>query len=141
MDRAGRDETYMNMAKIIAERSPCLSRNVGAVITDGKHIISVGYNGPPPGYPHCKVCLRERSGEELIQCPAIHAEANAIFLAGNSRLKGTTIYCTTEPCGHCTKLLICYGIETIIYLEGYKVSSLYEDMAKCMGIKKVKYEG
>lgn len=47
---------YIRLAKHIGEdQNPCYSRKIGAVITtgDGRRILGTGYNGPPPGTPHC----------------------------------------------------------------------------------------
>jgi deoxycytidylate deaminase len=57
-------DKMMRMAKLIGEDSnPCFSRKVGCVIVDpiNNAIRGTGYNGPPPGTPHCdsSVFLRE----------------------------------------------------------------------------------
>ena len=43
----------MRIAFEVAERSTCLRRQVGAVIVKDKRILATGYNGAPPGMPHC----------------------------------------------------------------------------------------
>ena len=47
------DIHFMKEAKLWMERSKCLSRQIGAVLVRGKHVIATGYNGPPSGVPHC----------------------------------------------------------------------------------------
>jgi len=117
----------MKIARLVAQRSTCIRRKVGAVIVRDKHILTTGYNGAPKGLPHCTEigCLREEleipSGERVEICRGIHAEQNALVQAARFgiSLEGGVLYCTTQPCVTCAKLLINAGIERIIYLEGY----------------------
>lgn len=138
--RISRGDYFMGIAKLVAMRSPCLSRKVGAVIVGNNRIISTGYNGPPSGHPHCIKCYREVSGKGFDTCPAIHSEANAIIEAAKSTNQGDTIYVTTEPCFSCCKLLAQYKIKTIIYLEPYPTSFLCNQFLSSMKITKEQYE-
>lgn len=122
------NEYFMEMAKLAAKRSTCLRRQIGAVAVKDKHILSTGYNGPPPGHPHCEElggCLREQmkvpSGERHELCAAVHAEQNIICQAAlhGIALAGAIIYCTAQPCSICAKMIVSAGIEQVIYLEGY----------------------
>lgn len=57
---------YMRLAKQFGEDSnPCLSRHIGVVIVDpvDNNVAGIGYNGPPPGTPHCDT--REYLGDVL----------------------------------------------------------------------------
>ena len=47
------DEYFLNICNAVASKSPCLSRNIGAIIVRDNSIVSTGYNGPARGYPHC----------------------------------------------------------------------------------------
>ena len=47
------DTYFYNLCKSVATKSPCLSRQIGAILVRDKSIISTGYNGPPRGIPHC----------------------------------------------------------------------------------------
>ncbi len=51
--RPGLDDYFMEIALVVAKRSTCLRRQVGAVIVKGKQIVSTGYNGAPAGHVHC----------------------------------------------------------------------------------------
>lgn len=121
------DAYFMKIAQLVARRSTCIRRKVGAVIVRDKHILTTGYNGAPKGLAHCTEigCLREElgipSGERVEICRGIHAEQNALVQAARFgiSLEGGVLYCTTQPCVTCAKLLINAGIERIIYLEGY----------------------
>lgn len=47
------DQYFLNIASLAATRSPCLRRQVGAVIEKDHQVLAVGYNGPPAGFAHC----------------------------------------------------------------------------------------
>ncbi|MGD9082186.1 MAG: deaminase, partial [Desulfobacterales bacterium] len=78
---------FMDITFLVAKRSTCLRRAVGALIVKDKRILSTGYNGAPTGLKHCLEigCLREKlnvpSGEKHELCRGIHAEQNAIIQA------------------------------------------------------------
>ncbi|MCF6291175.1 MAG: cytidine/deoxycytidylate deaminase family protein [Desulfobacterales bacterium] len=121
------DEYFMGITELVAQRSTCLRRKVGAVIVRDKRIITTGYNGVPVNIRHCaeQGCLREQqgvpSGERHELCRGLHAEQNAIIqgaLHGVS-LAGATLYCTNQPCAICSKMLINARIVSISYKEGY----------------------
>lgn len=125
--RPGWDEYFMEVAEVVARRSTCLRRNIGAVVVKDKRILSTGYNGAPTGLPHCADvgCLREKlgipSGERHEICRGLHAEQNALLQAARYgiSLEGSTIYSTTEPCSLCAKMLINAGIRRVVYKEPY----------------------
>ncbi len=118
---------FMDIADLVARRSTCLRRRVGAVAVKEKRILATGYNGAPSGIPHCLEvgCLREQegipSGERHELCRGIHAEQNVIIQAAyhGVTIAGATLYCTNLPCVICSKMLINAGIREIIYREGY----------------------
>ena len=52
--RLGRDEYFIAMAKLVAQRATCLRRAVGCVLTNEHgHVLATGYNGVARGQPHC----------------------------------------------------------------------------------------
>jgi len=121
------DEYFLEVAGLVAKRSTCLRRMVGAVLVKDKRILATGYNGAPSGLPHCidVGCLRQKlkvpSGERHELCRALHAEQNALIQAslyGVSTL-GSTLYATNQPCVICAKMLINAGIKEIVIAEGY----------------------
>ena len=121
------DEYFMDITRRVATRSTCLRRAVGAIMVHDKRIIASGYNGGPSGLAHCLDigCLREKlgipSGQQHELCRGIHAEQNAIIQAARYgvSIEGSVLYCTTQPCTQCTKMLINAGITEIVYAEGY----------------------
>ena len=121
------DEYFMDITRRVATRSTCLRRAVGAILVHDKRIIASGNNGGPSGLAHCLDigCLREKlgipSGQQHELCRGIHAEQNAIIQAARYgvSIEGSVLYCTTQPCTQCTKMLINAGITEIVYAEGY----------------------
>lgn len=117
----------MEIACLVARRSTCLRRQVGAVMVKGKNILATGYNGTPSGITHCEQagCLRQQlnvpSGERHELCRGLHAEQNAIIQAAKHgiNIADATLYCTNSPCIICSKMLINAGVQRIIYKEGY----------------------
>ena len=117
----------MAITKIVAKRTTCLRRGVGAVLVKDKRILATGYNGAPAGLRHCEEvgCLRENasipSGTRNELCRGLHAEQNVIVQAAyhGIAIDGATIYCTNKPCVICSKMIINAGIKKIVYDEGY----------------------
>ena len=78
---------FIEIAQVVATRSTCLRRQVGAVLVKKRQILTTGYNGVPRGLAHCaeRGCLREQlgipSGERHELCRGLHAEQNAIIQA------------------------------------------------------------
>ena len=110
------DIRYLRMAKIWAENSYCLRRQVGALIVKNQMIISDGYNGTPAGFEN--ICEDENDKTKPY---VLHAEANAItkVAASNNNSAGATIYVTSSPCIECAKLIIQAGIKRVVFSERY----------------------
>jgi dCMP deaminase len=138
------DEYFMKITHLVAERSTCLRRAVGATIVKDKQIISTGYNGAPKGLVHCLEvgCLREQmdvpSGERHELCRGAHAEQNAIIQAAGSgaSMEGATMYCTDSPCSTCTKMIINSGIRKLVLGKKYP-DELGEKLIEEAGIETV----
>ena len=121
------DEYFLEMARVIASRSTCLRRSVGALLARDRRILSSGYNGAPSNLPHCEEvgCLREQlgiaSGERQELCRGLHAEQNAVIQGAlhGVNVRGSTLYCTTQPCVICAKMLINAGVERVVYQGDY----------------------
>lgn len=117
----------MEITRVVATRSTCLRRRVGALLVRDKRILSSGYNGTPRSLKHCSAvgCLREQmgipSGQRQELCRGLHAEQNAIVHAAyhGINIAGSTLYVTHQPCLTCAKMIINAGIERIIYAGDY----------------------
>ena len=121
------DVFFMKQAYLYSERSTCIRRKVGCVITRDKYLLSAGYNGAVRGMEHCaeQTCIRNimkiKSGERQELCRGSHSEINAIAQAARNgiNINGATLYCTTKPCLYCAKAIISAGITKLIYRETY----------------------
>jgi dCMP deaminase len=126
---------FMEMAFLVAKRSTCLRRQVGAVIVKDNQIISTGYNGAPKRVRHCEEtgCLREQlnvpSGERHELCRGVHAEQNAIIQSAinGSAIDDSVLYCTNQPCSICSKMIINSEVKEIYIAHPYK-----DELAKTM---------
>lgn len=121
------DQYFLSIARVVAGRSTCLRREVGALIVKDKRILTTGYNGAPRSLAHCLDvgCLRNEahvpSGTSHELCRGLHAEQNAIIQAAmhGVSIEGGAMYSTHQPCVLCTKMIINAGILSIRYLEPY----------------------
>lgn len=105
------DRRFIERAQHIASWSKDPSSQVGAVIVDGKHSVSEGYNGPPSCWeddPELPRSLRLKV--------TIHAEENALLLARRD-LRGMTAYVTHWPCASCAAKLTQAGIVRVVLPE------------------------
>ena len=134
-------EYFMAITRLVAERSTCLRRKVGAVAVRDKRILATGYNGAPTGMSDCleRGCLRKalgvNSGERHEICRGLHAEQNVIIQAAvhGISLQGATLYCTNQPCAICSKMLINCGFSHIFYAEPYP-DAFAEDLLREAGL-------
>ncbi len=110
-------------------------------------MLATGYNGAPAGLPHCEQvgCRRAElgvaSGQGWELCRGLHAEQNAIIqgaLHGVS-VRDSVLYCTTQPCVICAKMLINAGVKRIVY-EGEYADQLALDMLQEAGLELVRFE-
>lgn len=113
------DIYFMNLAKLVATRSTCPRLAVGVVIVaPDKRIISTGYNGAPPGDPHCLDV-----GCDMVDghCKrTIHGEINAIDRVSRRDRAGSTIYCAYPPCRDCAEVTARSGIVEWVYEIDYR---------------------
>ena len=121
MERISRDDMYLQICKVMAQRSSCLRGQVAAVITKDNRILSTGYNGPPSGSKHCS---SENCNLEASCTRAIHAEINAIAFAAKNGIpiSNSTLYCLYSPCMSCAQAILQAGIIKVIYSEPYRKS-------------------
>ncbi len=129
-ERQSLDENWMDVARVVSNRSTCIRKKHGAVIVKNKEIISTGYNGAPRGWKHCIEvgCQREElevpSGHRYELCRGVHAEMNAIIQGEKEEMEGATIYITGYPCSICEKLIVNAQIEKVKYLEGEEIKEM-----------------
>lgn len=130
------DDYFMAIARIIGTRSTCDRLRAGAVLVKDKRIISTGYNGSPPGLPHC-------DGEEghLMEeghcVRTIHGEHNVILQAAvmpGASTEGSTLYTKFVPCVHCAKYLVAAGVKRVVFGKIYRNSGVMKYLENA-GIK------
>ena len=138
---------FMDIAALVAKRSTCLRRAVGAAAVKNKQILATGYNGVPTGIRHCieTGCLRQQmnvaSGERHELCRGIHAEQNVIIQAAfhGVSIKGASLFCTNLPCSICAKMIINAGIKKIYYKDGY-ADLMSSEMLSDAGIEVIRFD-
>ena len=138
------DEYFMEIAHVVAKRSNCSRRKVGAVVMNRNHILSAGYNGTPRGVKNCfeggcpRCAGKTPSGKGLDVCLCTHAEQNAICQAAlhGVAIDGATLYVTISPCLICAKLIINAGIREVVYDGDYTAFlDTVKKMFKSAGVK------
>jgi dCMP deaminase len=148
--------SFMKIVDIVAELGTCERRKVGAVLVKDRRILATGFNGTPPGSPHCndEICpgRNAESGSSLSLCAAVHAEENCLLYCAKYgvTVSDSMLYCSCEPCDDCMKLVETVGIKMVVFKHPYptKMSALrkyfkaitisFADLAKeyetfCMG--------
>lgn len=128
MRRPTWDEYFLDVANLVAKRSTCYRRHVGAVLVKDKRILATGYNGAPSGLEDCLeigFCVRDKlgipSGERHELCRALHAEQNVIIQAALHGVgtRDSILYLTNQPCIICAKMLINAAIKEIVITGDY----------------------
>jgi dCMP deaminase len=125
--RPSRNTINIGIAKLVASRTTCQRRAVGAVAVDSDgYILGTGYNGQYKGSKHCNeghFCpgAFSESGTNIDGCSATHAEQNLLLHCGDPR-NIHTVYVTTAPCPSCCKLLLSTNTQRIVFLEDYPTS-------------------
>ena len=132
--RADWDGYFMNIAKVVASRSTCDRKFVGAVIVRDKTILSTGYNGSIRKLEHCDEVGHQMENGHCVA--TIHAEANAILQAAKNgiRIEGATIYTSASPCWPCFKMIANAGLLRICYGEFYRDLRIFK-VAKRLKMK------
>lgn len=149
MSRPTNDQTWLDVAQVIARRATCLRRAVGCVLIDARgHVLSTGYNGRAAGQPHCNVAVdfspgpgrpiqihhpyvcaaaTAPSGTQLDGCEAIHGEQNALLQCRDVHAIDTC-YVTVSPCVTCVKLLLNTSCQRIVFAKRYAHDEAASDL-------------
>lgn len=105
------DVRFLSLAEHIASWSKDPSTKCGAVITDGKRIVSVGFNGFPAQTKDSDDLYTNRPEKYR---RVIHAEQNAMAFS-NRDLFGCTLYVwPMPPCSQCAAMIIQRGIFRVV---------------------------
>lgn len=132
--RASWDEYFMAIARVVATRSTCSRKHVGAVIVRDRMILTTGYNGSIRGLPHCDDVGHIIEDGHCVR--AVHAEANALVQAARNgiRVEGGDIYVTASPCFGCFKLVANAGLRRIVFGEFYRDERIF-DLSHALGME------
>ncbi len=134
------DRRFLDMSRFVSTFSKDPSTKVGAIITQENKLVSMGYNGFPPGIQDSKERLQNRETKYRF---VVHAEVNAISNSNHSVCGCTIFTWPLAPCSECMKLIITNGIKRVVYpaasaeLRARWGESLKfaEDMAKEAGLE------
>jgi dCMP deaminase len=134
-----KEQIFSIIADTIGYLGTCPRKAVGALLVRDGRCISWGYNGAPPGQPHCEenfhgylkpgwkpATFMHSAAEEKLHLEgchnATHAEANALAYAARQGIStdGATLYVSVSPCAVCARLLLAAGIVRVVYNEEYR---------------------
>lgn len=108
---------YMRIAEEAARMSAAERLKVGAVAVKDHRILSIGYNGTPPGWDNA--C----EGPDGRTLPTvIHAEQNCIYKMARDGQPafGSELFITHAPCMECAKAIKTVGISRVWYRSAYR---------------------
>lgn len=141
MSRANdKDMVFLACAEVLGSLSTCDRAKIGAILTYKGRAIAWGFNGAPPGQPHCDQnyhghipewdgrtgTFMHSAAEEKLALEgcrnAIHAEVNSIAFAARQGIstEGATCYVSQSPCLGCAQLLIAAGIDRVVFAKEYR---------------------
>jgi deoxycytidylate deaminase len=120
--------------------SPCLKKQVGAVLYTYSNYTEQLFEGYGGWIEPCGTCVRKDYEWQQDGCRSIHAEMRAIFMYIEAKgLNGTeddfescVMYTTHGPCDQCLKYMAYFGIKQVIYDLPY-----HNDYSKWAGIIEV----
>jgi dCMP deaminase len=134
------DDYFMAIAKVVAARGTCDRLYSGAILVKNNRIIATGYNGSPPGLPHCHDVGHLMEEGHCVR--TVHGEHNVLLQAaiqGGTSTSGATMYAKYSPCIHCAKYIIACGIKRVVIAKIYRNSKTPE-MLRSAGIEVVEYK-
>lgn len=116
---------YMKIAETVAAASYAKKLKVGAVAVKDNRILSIGYNGTPPGMDNnCEHEVVKEDGSVVLETvkEVIHAEMNAIYKMARDgqHSEGATLFITHSPCFECAKAILSVGFDSVFYKEDYR---------------------
>jgi dCMP deaminase len=124
---------------LASERATCPRMHCGCVLVKDRFVLATGYNGSPPGQPHC-----EDVGCLIVDNHCVrtnHAEINALVQAAihGVNISGSTAYITNMSCTTCAKAMIAAGIKRVVVFSDYH-DTLATEFFTRSGVKIVKLD-
>ncbi|XP_034195758.1 deoxycytidylate deaminase-like isoform X2 [Osmia lignaria lignaria] len=113
------DEIFMGIALLASKLSNDKNCKVGAcIVHNEKTIVGVGYNAMPD-YRDSEFPFKKNK-HNFLECKltyVCHAELNAIVNKTCCNIRNSTIYVTRHPCNECAKLIVQFGIKSVVYKD------------------------
>ncbi len=141
MGTTSKDLKFLRWAAAGAkEFSTCSKRQYMAIVVDENgRLTGAGYNGSPPGQPHCidghcpRLQENSQAGTNYDNCISVHAEQNAIIYSGHRH----TLYLNGTPCSTCAKLIAGAGFSRFVGIEDptYIAGEQSLEMLRASGIE------
>ncbi len=132
------DQYFLLLAHTVSFRATCMHRHQGAILVRNQCIISAGYNGSPPGQPHCDA-LNQCAKDLGSPCRAegLHGESNAIVFAAKAGIStlDCTLYSVYSPCLSCCNIITTAGIRKVVFAEIYDTWPHAETALEMLGVK------
>lgn len=137
MGRVSWAEYFMGIAHAVSARGTCDRKHVGCVLVVDKRIVATGYNGSPPGFPHCDDAGHDMLNGNCVR--TLHAEQNAVVQAARFgvSLLGAEVFVNTFPCWICAKTLFSAGVVRVYFDDDYRNDQRVADAAHLMKVELV----
>lgn len=132
--RPTKNQNYMDIATIIAQRSHDAETKVGAILVNSSSgaIIATGFNGFVRGANDAALPNTRPDKYEYI----VHAEQNLICNSAKHgiSMNNCSLVCTLSPCKLCMRMLLNCGITKVI------AKDLYKDFDEILKMQDIKVE-
>lgn len=103
------DQFFLRLARECANMSKDPSTQVGAVLARNREVVSMGFNGFPPGVEDDDRLHSREAKYPLV----VHAEMNALLRARDAR--GCALYIwRLLPCSQCAKHVVAAGVCEVV---------------------------
>lgn len=125
------DMLYMGIAQAAATMSVDPKHQVGCAIVTPDDMITLGWNGTPPGHdnetlvPKLVRCEHGTLQLQMATKPTVmHAEFNALtkFSGSTASAENARLYTTHSPCVSCALVAIRAKIREVVYQHVYEAS-------------------
>jgi dCMP deaminase len=121
-------EMYLNIAEVAAKASYARRLKVGACAVRDHRILSIGYNGTPPGTDNnCEDEFPDPTSWQprlKTKPEVIHAEKNLIYKMARDgeSAKGADLFITHAPCFECSKAILATGFRKVYWRHEYRAT-------------------
>lgn len=118
-------DLYWEIAYAAASQSVATRKKVGAVVVTPTGMLSIGWNGMPPGFDNkCEFTCEDAKGYDTwtTKPEVIHAERNAIDKMTRQGVptQGSILFVTCAPCFECSKAIHGLGLAAVYYDAPYR---------------------